>query len=74
MDITDVAVDDSDAGSPLSTLVAAEVAVVLRLIQPMLDCSVVLIRLLVVPISHIAWPTTQHTQIDGQVLRAGQRH
>ena len=74
MDITDWAVDDSDAGSLLEALVAAEVAMVPRLVQPMLDLSVELIRTLVVPISHIAWRTTEHTQIDGQVLRAGQRH
>ena len=74
MDIAEWAVDDPDAGSLLRTLIAAEVALVPRLVQPMLDLSVELIRTLVVPISHIAWRTTEHTQIDGQVLRAGQRH
>ena len=74
VDIADWAVDDSDAGSLLQALVAAEVTQVPRLIQPMLDLSVDLIRTLVVPISHIAWPTTQHTRIDGHARQAGQHH
>ncbi len=65
IDITQVAVEDSDAGSALSTLVAAEVAAGLRLIHSMLDCSVVLIRLFVVPISQTAWPTSQLIHLDG---------
>lgn len=72
MDIADCAVDDPDAGSLLRTLIAAEVDLVPRLVQPMLDLSVELIRTLVVPVSHIAWPRTQLTHIDGQGLRAGE--
>ena len=44
MDISDWAVDDSDAGSLLRTLIAAEVTLLPRLVQPMLDLSVDLIR------------------------------
>ena len=44
MNISDWAVDDSDAGSLLRTLIAAEVTLLPRLVQPMLDLSVDLIR------------------------------
>jgi hypothetical protein len=71
MDIAECPVDDPDAGSLLRALAAAEAVLVPRLVQPMLDLSVALIRTLVVPISHIAWPTPQLTPVDGQGLRAG---
>ena len=69
MDIADwaadwAAVDGSDSRARLRALAAAELVLVPRLVQPMLDLSVELIRTLVVPVSHIAWPTTQLTHID----------
>lgn len=44
MDLADWAVDDSDGGSLLPSLIAAEVALLPRLVQPMLDLSVEMIR------------------------------
>ncbi|MDQ5840333.1 MAG: GNAT family N-acetyltransferase, partial [Chloroflexota bacterium] len=56
MDIADCAVDDSDAGSLLRALAAAEVVLVPRLVRPMLDLSVELIRTLVVPATNRQTP------------------
>jgi len=60
MDLAQCPAGDTDAG-PLGALVAAEVVLVPRLIQPMLDWSVDLIRTLVAPVTHITWPTPQLT-------------
>ena len=54
MDIADWAVDDRDAGSLLRALIAAEVILVPRFVQPMMDLSVELLRTIVVPVSHVA--------------------